>query len=149
MTTVQVILTRHKRHRRSAGQALVEFALTIPIFVVLLFALLDLGRLVYINNALAEAAREGARWGSVQGRSGTAAGMTSIATHTTGMLAAVPSPTVTVTCQNRNLNTVATCASDYFLTVQVSSQVSMLTPVIAGLVGTKTYSATSKVTVNQ
>ena len=64
-------------------------------------------------------------------------------------LAAVPSPTVTVTCQDRNLNPVATCRTDYFLSVQVSSQVSMFTPVIAGLVGTNTYSATSKVTVNQ
>ncbi|MFZ5853267.1 MAG: TadE/TadG family type IV pilus assembly protein [Chloroflexota bacterium] len=149
MTAVLIPITRRQRRRRSAGQALVEFALAIPIFVFLLFGLIDLGRLVYINNALAEAAREGARWGSVQGRSGTAAGMTSIASYTAGMLAAVPSPTVTVTCQDRNLNPVATCRTDYFLSVQVSSQVSMFTPVIAGLVGTNTYSATSKVTVNQ
>ena len=149
MTPTSLSLSRRRGRRPSAGQALVEFALTIPIFVFLLFGLIDLGRLVYINTALAEAAREGDRWGSVQGRSGTAAGMTSIKSYTTGMLAAVPSPTVEPTCQDLNLHTVATCTADDFLIVQVSSQVSMFTPVIAGLVGTKTYSATSKVTVNQ
>lgn len=149
MTGIHAPLSRRGRRHPSAGQALVEFALTVPIFVFLLVGLIDLGRLVYINNALAQGAREGARWGAVQGRSQTSAGRTSIATYTAEMLTAVPSPTVTVTCQDRNLNTVATCTSDDFLTVQVSSQVSLLTPVIAGLVGTKTYSAASKVTVSQ
>lgn len=48
--------------RRSVrGQALVEFALVLPIAVVLLLAVFDVGRVVFIYNGLTNAAREGAR----------------------------------------------------------------------------------------
>jgi Flp pilus assembly protein TadG len=43
------------------GQALVEFALVIPIFLLMLFGILDLGRAVYAYSTLNNAAREGAR----------------------------------------------------------------------------------------
>jgi hypothetical protein len=43
------------------GQTLVEFALVLPVFLVVAFGLFDAGRLVYTNSALSEAAREGAR----------------------------------------------------------------------------------------
>ena len=48
------------------GQGLVEFALVIPIFLLLLFGLIDVGRLVYMNSVLSQAAREGARTASVE-----------------------------------------------------------------------------------
>ncbi len=50
---------------RRRGQALVEFALVVPIFLLLLFGLIEVGRFIYLNNAFNEAAREGARYGSV------------------------------------------------------------------------------------
>jgi Flp pilus assembly protein TadG len=43
------------------GQALMEFALVIPIFLLLLVGLFDLGRGVFSYNTLTNAAREGAR----------------------------------------------------------------------------------------
>jgi hypothetical protein len=46
---------------RSRGQALVEFALVIPIFLLLSVALFDMGRAVFAYNTLTNAAREGAR----------------------------------------------------------------------------------------
>ncbi len=52
--------------RRKNGQGLVEFALVIPIFLLLLFGLIDVGRLVYMNSVLSQAAREGARVASVE-----------------------------------------------------------------------------------
>lgn len=48
-----------KRSRR--GQALVEFALVLPIFTVLLFGTLDFGYLLYSQMTVINAAREGAR----------------------------------------------------------------------------------------
>ena len=51
---------------RPRGQALVEFALVFPIFLLLLFGLIDVARYVYLNNAFNEAAREAARFGSVE-----------------------------------------------------------------------------------
>jgi Flp pilus assembly protein TadG len=51
---------------RSRGQALVEFALVFPIFMLVLFGIIDVGRYVYVSNSLNEASREGARYGSVE-----------------------------------------------------------------------------------
>ncbi|MBI3748597.1 MAG: pilus assembly protein [Chloroflexi bacterium] len=48
------------------GQSLVEFALVFPLFLLLLFGLLDVGRLVYMNSVISQAAREGARLASVE-----------------------------------------------------------------------------------
>ncbi|MEW5991733.1 MAG: TadE/TadG family type IV pilus assembly protein [Chloroflexota bacterium] len=50
-----------ERARESAGQGLPEFALVLPILVLLIFGLLDLGRAIYAANAVANAARMGAR----------------------------------------------------------------------------------------
>ena len=53
------------------GQSLVEFALVFPIFVLLLFAAIDLGRAVYDNATLSNAARSGVRLAIVnQNRAG-------------------------------------------------------------------------------
>jgi Flp pilus assembly protein TadG len=52
---------RRRAHGRGRGQAMVEFALIIPIFLLLLVALFDLGRAVFAYNTLTNAAREGAR----------------------------------------------------------------------------------------
>ena len=50
-----------RRRRRQRGQGLTEFALVIPIFLLLVVALFDLGRAVFAYNTLTNAAREGAR----------------------------------------------------------------------------------------
>jgi len=52
--------------RRALGQGLVEFALVIPIFLLMVFGIIDFGRVVYMNSVLSQAAREGARVGSVE-----------------------------------------------------------------------------------
>ncbi|HET6381284.1 MAG TPA: TadE family protein [candidate division Zixibacteria bacterium] len=59
-------LLSHRRERRGRGQALVEFALVIPIFLLLLFGLIDMARIVYFNSTLSQAAREGARLAAVE-----------------------------------------------------------------------------------
>ncbi|HET9083769.1 MAG TPA: TadE family protein, partial [Candidatus Limnocylindrales bacterium] len=53
----------HLRRQRAweRGQALLEFALVLPIFILLLVAIFDLGRAVFAYNTLTNAAREGAR----------------------------------------------------------------------------------------
>ncbi len=48
------------------GQTLVEFALVVPVFLLMLFGLLDVGRYVYMNSVLSQAAREGARVAAVE-----------------------------------------------------------------------------------
>jgi len=53
------------RSVRREGQALVEFALVLPVFLLIVFGVFDLGRAVYAYNTVANAAREGARVASV------------------------------------------------------------------------------------
>ncbi|HZM72769.1 MAG TPA: TadE/TadG family type IV pilus assembly protein [Candidatus Polarisedimenticolia bacterium] len=61
-----------ERRRKSRGQGLVEFALILPIFLVLLSAAIDLGRIAYARIAVDNAAREGAFQASVTPTSYTA-----------------------------------------------------------------------------
>jgi PKD repeat protein len=51
---------RRRRRTRSRGQSLVEFALILPLLMVFLATVLDLGRIYYANISLLNAAREGA-----------------------------------------------------------------------------------------
>lgn len=51
----------HQGPNRSQGQALAEFALVIPIVMLLIISLFDIGRAVFTYNAITNAAREGAR----------------------------------------------------------------------------------------
>jgi hypothetical protein len=118
------------RRQRSRGQALVEFSLVFPIFMLLVFGLIDLGRLVYANNALSEAAREGARWGSVQARS--ALGLDAIETYTVEHVSGLGGITVTASCI-KPVGDDQACSQ--FDTLQVTAQGSfgMITPVIGQL----------------
>ena len=50
------------------GQTLVEFALVIPIVLLFLLGLFDLGRIVFINNSLSDGARNGARHAATRPR---------------------------------------------------------------------------------
>ena len=62
-------MIRHRRGttgaERSAGQTLVEFSLALIPFLFLLMGTVDLGRGIYTNNGVAQAAREIARVTSV------------------------------------------------------------------------------------
>lgn len=59
------MLMRRRLRDRSRGQALVEFALILPIFILLLVGIFDFGRAIYAYNTIANAARESVRVGIV------------------------------------------------------------------------------------
>jgi TadE-like protein len=56
-----------KRRTRSRGQGLVEFAIVLPVFLVILMGMVDVGRAVWANNTVGNAAREAARFAAVHG----------------------------------------------------------------------------------
>jgi hypothetical protein len=58
-------LSRRHPDGSPRGQALVEFALTIVIFMVLLMGVLDFGRAIFMYNGVSQAARDLARVTSV------------------------------------------------------------------------------------
>jgi hypothetical protein len=76
------------------AQSLVEFALTLPIFLLVVTGLFDVSRAVWQENTLAFAAREGTRYAIVHG----SAGLPAVGPCTTR-----PCPTSGTEFTNRNL----------------------------------------------
>jgi Flp pilus assembly protein TadG len=56
-----------RRGKKQRGQSLVEFALIAPLFLLLVFGIVDFGIAFYSWITITNAAREGARLGAVQG----------------------------------------------------------------------------------
>jgi Flp pilus assembly protein TadG len=54
-----------KRRGDERGASAVEFALVVPILLMLVFGIIDFGLMIRANTVLANAAREGARNGSI------------------------------------------------------------------------------------
>jgi Flp pilus assembly protein TadG len=59
------------KRRRSRGQSLVEFALVAPLFLMMFFGVIELGRLVWTHHELTNGTREGARLAMVRGSEST------------------------------------------------------------------------------
>jgi Flp pilus assembly protein TadG len=55
-------LKKHPSYSHSPAQALVEFALLVPILLLLVIAAMDFGRMYYTKMVLTDAAREGASY---------------------------------------------------------------------------------------
>jgi Flp pilus assembly protein TadG len=51
------------------GTTLVEFAIGATVFFTMMFAVVEFGRMLYVHNALSDAARRGARYAVVHGAS--------------------------------------------------------------------------------
>lgn len=59
-----------RRSLRRSGQALVEFALVLPVLLLVVTGIMDAGRAVWQENTLSYAAREGTRYAIVHGSAG-------------------------------------------------------------------------------
>jgi Flp pilus assembly protein TadG len=157
-------MIRRGPHRpRSRGQALVEFALIIPLFLLMLFGIIDIGRVIWANDALTNAAREGARFASVKGSNTdmvTTATKQNIRDATQGMAiaggmntvvtvcySAVHVSTSTAGCSGDTDETGATNMRGSLVTVTVSSTVPILTGSLLGM-GNFSVSGSSTVLVN-
>ncbi|HET8933026.1 MAG TPA: TadE/TadG family type IV pilus assembly protein [Polyangiales bacterium] len=55
-----------RAHRKREGAAALEFALVLPLLVILLFGIIDFGYLMFVVSTMNNAAREGARRGAVE-----------------------------------------------------------------------------------
>jgi Flp pilus assembly protein TadG len=132
------MLLPSRSRRASRGQALVETAVILPVFLMLLLGVLDMGRAVWATTSLASAAREAARYAIVHGGNSAA-----VATKQTIMDAAVTAAiaggsNVTATvcygpnCSG-NVDTLgASNARGQTVTVVVSSNVDLIVPSFVG-----------------
>jgi hypothetical protein len=132
---------------RSRGQALVEFSLAILVFIVLLMAVFDLGRGIYMYNGVAQAARELARATSVHpgivlGQSVESQGV--LATQR-GLIPSLGTPTYQ--CLDIAGNAVAhdPCRSGDFVHVTTTAIYDPVT--MLGLAGSVTLTSTSSLEI--
>ncbi len=54
--------TRRRKQRSTAGTSILEFAFVVPVFLLLLFALIDFARLFYVEVTLQNAVRQAGRY---------------------------------------------------------------------------------------
>jgi Flp pilus assembly protein TadG len=127
--------------RARDGQALAEFALVIPIVLLVFMGIFDVGRMIFAYNNISNAAREGARTGIVN--QNQAAIETEARAATTGLAASdvtVPPPVITCT-------PVTPVKIGCLISVRVDYTWRPLTPIIGNIIGPITLSATTAMPV--
>jgi Flp pilus assembly protein TadG len=137
-------------HRRPArGQGLVEFALVLPLILLLIMGFVDFGRAIYAYNAVSNAAREGSRAAivnqfaaDVEQRASSQATALGIPASCAGagqpgVCVSYAPPDATVVCP------AIACVA----TVTVTYRFAPLTPIISTVWPLITVSSTSKVPV--
>lgn len=114
-----------RRRREERGSAAVEFALIMPIFLMLLFGIIDFGYMINRTSVINNAARDAVREASL---GGTEAQVRSAANVS---LNGVPNATVAVSCRKDDGSscTFATKATGDRAVVRIRYQHQMLTPI--------------------
>ncbi len=135
--------TKQRRERRS-GQALVEFAISLIPFLFLMMGVFDLGRGIYINNGVAEAAREIARVTSTHPcvdvtncTIGTSAETAAVIATQKGLVPGLAgaSASITITCTTiTNATVTGNCGPGDFVSVRVTVPFSAITPLLSMVV---------------
>jgi Flp pilus assembly protein TadG len=113
------------------GQSLVEFALVLPLLVLLLFGIMDFGRIFHAYLTIDHAGREAARAASI-GKDNTTVKSTAV-NGATGLALTVGQVGVTP----------ATRTSGTDVTVTIIYPITFLTPVIGSIVGPITLEDTT------
>jgi Flp pilus assembly protein TadG len=131
---------------RSRGQALTEFALVLPILLLILFGSFDFSRAIYAYNTISDAARTGARLaivnqncGQIQGEAvnqGLALGLTTADVQVDFITSGVSAP-----CTGSNV------AVGVIAQVSVTYTYSAVTPILSNIVGTIPLLSTTQIPV--
>jgi len=140
------------RYRRERGQSLAEFALVLPVFLLILMALFDVGRAVFVYNGLTNAVREGARLAIVNqdkvlvaqraGDMSFGTTITTTPTNLTRFYRALPNSddvTTNPVCNPVAVGCIAVVAGD--------AQWRPITPIVGNLIGPFTLHARSELEV--
>lgn len=144
------------RSRSDYGQSLVELAFVLPLFLMLIFGLIDLGRGIYALNTVSNAARIGARLGVVDQSVDPLAGVYEIqkvAAHQAVGLG-VADTNVVVSFEDPN-NPGVWCSTNcpvdvgWIVRVKVPYQFTAAVPAIGQLVGSFQISSTSEMRIER
>jgi Flp pilus assembly protein TadG len=136
-----------QKRQRTRGQALVELAIVLPVFLVLVLAAIDLGRIFFARITIANSAREGAYEASYGGSyianaacGSTNSVMCAILNESQGSLTVAPAD-VTWSCSRSG-----GCTSGAYgdaVTVQVVGHFQLLTPILSPFFGGTNITFTS------
>jgi Flp pilus assembly protein TadG len=116
---------------RERGQDLVEFALVLPVLLLILIAVLDFGRAIYAYSVVANCAREGARLGIIladddEGLSGADVDAIEVMVEETAVAISIDPSLLTINVTEPLPDTVR---------VQVDYTFELLTPLVAKVLG--------------
>lgn len=149
------------RPRRN-GQALVEFAMVVPLFLLLVFGIIDVGRYVFTANAFSNGTREGARAASVgirpaplcNGLSRTDCAEAVVQSRSWGVPASNIDAEATCWRAPEGSTTLvavsgSTCRRNDLLRVRATTEFTLVTPIVAQFLGSQTIAAETQVTVQQ
>lgn len=140
-----------RRRSGGDGQSVVEFAMILPLILLLFFGVLDMGRAVFMHNSLSQAARQGNRVAIVNQTESVIKARTIAAAPTLGL----GNSNIDV-CYKTSTSTLRSCASPSadncpqssrdigclaIVTVRVSY--TAMTPLIGQLMGPLSMSSTS------
>lgn len=112
------------RRKLEKGQELVEYALILPIMLLILMSILDMGRAVYYYSAIHNSAREGVRYGIIN------------PDDPAGIEAVVRNKAVAL--QPTDLTVVVTLPDEDTVEVTVTYQFVAITPIAGALLGDNT-----------
>ena len=136
-------LSTRRRGRRTRGQSLVEFALILPLMLVFLAAVLDLGRVFYATVTLHNAAREGAFEAASDPASFDAGQPCSTATNMVVCRVQLESKDSAVEIDPADIS--MTCSqtgcpaqAGSTVTVEVTGEFTLITPLLAAVFGGQT-----------
>lgn len=144
----------HRLRPRSRGQALVEFALILPVFLLLLVIAIDFGRLFFTYIQINNAAREAASAGSYAPSNSAAIASRAGAEKNSQAQRGENAITISTSCANASGATIACSAAaggtgaGNTITVSLREPFTFLTPLISAVVGNNlqmTASASSMV----
>jgi Flp pilus assembly protein TadG len=108
--------------RKEHGQELAEYALILPIFLLVVMSIFDMGRAVYYYSALQNSVREGARYGIIH--PDDVAGIESVVRQKA------------VGLDLRDLSISTSYPGDDNIQVRATFQFQIITPIIGALFGT-------------
>jgi len=152
---VHTLLRPMNRLVRSAqrGQALVEFSLAVIPFLILLMAIFDLGRGIYIMNGTSEAAREISRVTIVHRDEGSGLGFSAdttavIATQRNLIPGLAINPATDITCVDEfDQPVVGQCLPKiHFIKVHVTAPFEPITPLVSAF-GSHTFESISRMQI--
>lgn len=118
--------------RSDEGASIVELAIVVPILVLMLTGIADVGRMLWIKGALEEAAQEGATYG-VLNPTGDIEGRVRTSSSNPVDLSDPTEATVSITCVSDTL------------TVEVGHEVELMTPFMSAFFGVNSRPVTATV----